>query len=172
VTIATEATVYLDTSVFVATIVPAVPHHSACVAFCDSLAGGSAKVITSDLMRIEFVQSWFRLPSMSYLDAQTRRDYRMSAWDRNVAVRERWMAEGVARMEALLARFHTTAELPLTLAIWRASVDIMARHRLRSYDAVHVATALLAGVQDFATVDDDFRRVPTLRLNLLRDSLI
>ena len=44
----------------------------------------------------------------------------------------------------------------------------MAQHRLPSHDAIHVATARAAGVRDFVTLDDYFRRVPDLRLWLLR----
>lgn len=45
----------------------------------------------------------------------------------------------------------------------------MARYRLRLSDAIHAVAALNAGVLNFATVDGDVRRVPMLRLHLLRD---
>jgi predicted nucleic acid-binding protein len=80
------------------------------------------------------------------------------------------MREGTAKLDDFLGRFAEVVELPLTPTILSTSVDLMARHRLRSFDAAHTATALLAGVHEFATIDDDFRRVPHLRLRLLRDA--
>ena len=74
------------------------------------------------------------------------------------------------QFERFLAPFAAIVELPFSLPIRRASIELMARHRLRSHDAIHVATALAAGVPDFASVDSDFRRVPALQLHLLRDA--
>jgi predicted nucleic acid-binding protein len=108
---------------------------------------------------------------MPYVDAEMRREYRFGAWDRSVQVRERWMTEGVNRLETLLARFGGVVELSVSLSAWRSSIGLMAFHRLHSNDAIHAATAILAGVVDFATADDDFRRVPNFRLHLLRDPL-
>ena len=108
---------------------------------------------------------------MPYIDAETRRAYRLGAWDRNVVVRERWMAEGANRLETRLARFREVIEIPLDRDIWFASLDLMARYRLRSHDAAHAATAFSIGLVDFATVDGDFQRLPNLRLHLVRDAL-
>ena len=45
----------------------------------------------------------------------------------------------------------------------------MARTQLRAHDAIHVATAEAVGVRDFATLDDDFKRVASLRVWQIRD---
>lgn len=161
---------YLDTSVLVAALVPVIPHHRACVNYCRSLVTAQARVFISSVIRIEFAQAWFLLPRMPYVDDEMRHDHRLGAWDRNVAVRERWMEEGVDRFETVLAGFHQVVELPLDRGAWRASIGFIARHRLRSHDAIHAATALSIGRVDFASVAGDFRRVPSLRLRLLRDS--
>lgn len=164
------AAVYMDTNVAVATLVPAIAHHRACAEFCDAVEADQTRVVCSRILHVEFAQVWFRLPTTPYLDAATIREFRLRAWDRNASVRERWMAEGVTRLDDFFLRFAQVVQLPLTEATWRASVGFMARHRLRSHDAIHAATAIRVGVPDFASVDADFRRVPNLRLELLRDN--
>ncbi|HUG60949.1 MAG TPA: type II toxin-antitoxin system VapC family toxin [Methylomirabilota bacterium] len=166
----TAADFFVDTNVAVAALFPRIAHHRACAGFCDALEADGVRVVCSHLLHLEFVQTWFRLPQSPYLDAETIRRARLGAWDRSLEVRERWMAEGVARLDAFLARFANVVEIPFDLDVWRASAGLMARYRLRSHDAAHAATALSVGVLDFATADDDFRRVPNLRLHLLRDA--
>ncbi len=161
--------VYLDTSAVATALMPGIANSAACSLFCDSLKTDRTRVVTSHILRLEFAQLWSRLPGTPVVDTATVRAFRLGAWDRNVAVRSDWMNEGVARLETLLAGFRDVVELPFTIETWREGIEIMARLRLRSHDAIHVATALTAGVPDFATVDADFRRVPALRLQLLRD---
>lgn len=76
----------------------------------------------------------------------------------------------VRRFEALMARFAALTRVAYDRAIWEANLDVMARHRLRSHDAVQVATARSAGIRSFATLDADFRRVPDLDVILLRET--
>ncbi|HUG60954.1 MAG TPA: type II toxin-antitoxin system VapC family toxin [Methylomirabilota bacterium] len=163
------ASVYLDTSVVSTALISAIPHHNASHRFLAGLVESETTVVFSQILRLEFSQFWFRLPKSSYLDAETVRTFQLRAWDRRSAVREQWMTEGVAQFNALLARFPGFAEAPFDLLTWSLGNDLMARYRLRSHDAVHAATALRSGVLDFASVDGDFRRVPNLRLRLLRD---
>ena len=161
--------VYLDTSVVSAASIAAIPHHGACHRFLAELIESEARVVFSQILRLEFSQVWFRLPKSPYLDAEMVRTFRLRAWDRRPAVREQWMAEGATRFTALTTRFHESVEVPFDLPIWSLANELMAHHRLRSHDAVHAATALRSGVLDLASVDADFRRVPNLRLRLLRD---
>ena len=161
--------IYLDTSVVVTAMVPGIPHHGACAAFCEALRQERTRVVYSQLLRLEFIQVWFRLPAGSYLSTEDVKIHRLRAWDRSPTVRAAWMTHGIEQLERFLDRFGEILELPFNLAVWRASVNVMARHRLRSNDAAHVATARIAGLTDLATVDDDFRRATDLRLWLLRD---
>ncbi len=162
--------VFLDTSAVVCAVQTGIPHHRACRDYRDQLVRDSRRVVISRLLRIEYAQAWYRMPATSYVRPQIVRAFRLGAWDRNPAVRETWMAYGMTLLDQLLAGFAGTLELPIDESVIAASVQIMAQHRLRSHDAIHVATALAAGVPDFATVDADFRRVSALRLTLLRDT--
>jgi predicted nucleic acid-binding protein len=76
---------------------------------------------------------------------------------------------GLEQLESLLRQFGAALAIPLQRSTWTASLDVMAR-QLRSHDAVHVATARAVGVRDFVTVDDHPRRVPDLRVWLMRDA--
>lgn len=87
----------------------------------------------------------------------------------NVAVRQQWMSAGMQKFESFLNRFDEVAEFPFHGEIWEQSVEIMARHQLKSLDAVHVATARAYGLRHFATLDDDFNHVQDLRVWLIRD---
>lgn len=162
--------VYLDTSVVGTAMIPAIPHHQACDRFVAELVERETLVVFSYLLRLEFAQFWYQLPRSPYLDADTVRMFRLGAWDRNTGVRERWMAEGVSRFAVFPFRFRRVIEVPLDVPTWSAGVELMGRYRLRSQDALHAATALSAGIVNLASVDDDFRRVPNLRLHLLRDT--
>jgi predicted nucleic acid-binding protein len=169
---AVAAPVYLDTSVAVTSVESGIPHHRACAAFCDGLRDAGTEVVVSQLVRVEFLNAWFRLSTSPYLQPDTVRRYRLRAWDRDAMVRDSWMVHGVAMFDRFLDSFAATTEVPLNRQIIAASIPLMARHRLRSLDAVHVATALFVGVSDFAAVDEDFRRVPNLRFVLLRDASV
>ena len=79
---------------------------------------------------------------------------------------ERWRPA----VRGVTARFAALTRVAFDRAIWEASLDAMARHRLRSHDAIHVATARSAGVRSFATLVADFRRVPDLDVMLLRET--
>ena len=161
--------VFLDTSAVVCAVQSGIPHHRACRDYCDQLVRDGRRVVISQILRIEFAQTWYRMLATSYVQPQVVPAFRLGAWDRDAAVRETWMAYGFTLLDGLVAGFAGTLEVPIEESVIAASVRIMARHRLRSHDAIHVATALAAGVPDFTSVDSDFRRVPTLRLRLLRD---
>jgi predicted nucleic acid-binding protein len=159
--------VLLDTSVIAAAIVPGLPHAAACASFCRDLVADGTTIYFSRIVRLEFGQLWSRLPTSQYLPSDVQRRFYLGAWSKDPTVRLRWMAHGVSELERLLGGFNETFELPFDLTTWRASIDVMARHRLRSHDALHIASALAVRVNDVATLDDHFRRVSNLRVWLL-----
>lgn len=164
------AAVYLDTSLVVAAVIDSHVHHAASIAFCTRLIDARSHVRFSIILRLEFAQVLVKLAKDPQRPAALRRGYRLDRWDARESVRERWLTFGFSRFDALMARFDAVSEVAFDLPIWEASLDVMARHRLRSHDAIHVATARAGGVRDLATLDDDFRRVPDLRVWLIRDA--
>lgn len=163
------ADIYLDTSVVVAAIVPGVPDSAASGQFCARLGSQRSNVYFSHLVRIEFAQALRNLVTRRQLPAQIRHRFQLDLWETNVLIRQRWFTEGTRRFDAFLEQFGEWFEIDSQHRIWQRGLEIMAVHQLRAVDAIHVATAQEIGVLDFATADDHFRRVPDLRLWLLRD---
>ena len=159
--------VYLDTSVVVPALFHGHVHFAACRAFVARLVNDRSHVHFSQILWLELSQVLTHLPHDPGLALDLRRAYRLDRWERNVAVRERWLATGLQWFNDLIARFDRVTEAPFSRAIWEASLDIMAQHQLRSHDAIHVATARAVGIRDFATLDGHFRRVPDLHLWLI-----
>ena len=109
---AVPSAVYLDTNVILAALMPAIPHHHACADFCDAVVAGRTRAFCSRVLRLEFGQVWFQLPNSPYLGTEMTRQFRLGAWGRNSAVREQWMAEGVAQLATFFARFDRLVEDP------------------------------------------------------------
>ena len=72
------------------------------------------------------------------------------------------MEFGLRQFALFRQKFAEIYEVPFREPLWRQSIDLMTRYSLKGHDAVHVATALNAGVQVLATNDSDFRRVNSL----------
>lgn len=161
--------VYLDTSVLVAAGIGGLIHSGSCPEYCNRLVAAGTHVHFSQIVRLEFAAVIARLPRDTRLPEGLRREYRLGRWDQSPDVHERWMRFGARQLDALVGHFGQRTEAVFDRAVWLDSLDVMARHRLRSHDAIHVATARQAGVRTFATLDDDFRRVPDLDVRLLHD---
>src|SRR5678815_1182156 len=85
--------------------------------------------------------------------------YRMKDWRR------------VYRIHAVLGSYPHMEWLPPTVAIARRAAQIRAEFNLRTPDAIHAATALIAGATALITNDQVFRRVPGLEVVLLDEML-
>jgi predicted nucleic acid-binding protein len=59
--------------------------------------------------------------------------------------------------------------LPVSLRVLEVAADLRARHGLKTPDAIHAATALIAGSVQFVTNDMGFRRVPGLPVIVLSE---
>ena len=64
--------------------------------------------------------------------------------------------------EQVVANSHFFRLEPITTTVARTAADLRARHQLRIPDALHIATALVAGCDAFLTNDGDLRRVTEL----------
>lgn len=68
-----------------------------------------------------------------------------------------------------LDSFADLIEISVNPSIWQETADTVARYQLGSYDALHVATALDAGIYSFATCDRHFLSVGEINTVLVRD---
>lgn len=62
--------------------------------------------------------------------------------------------------------------LPISAIVLRQGAAIRANHRLSAPDAIHAATAMIAGCSMYLTNDEAFRRVPQLSPTILDDLLV
>jgi predicted nucleic acid-binding protein len=90
-------------------------------------------------------------------------------WGTRTDVRERWLRHGLHLFEQLIDQFSRAFVIPLNDAIIDRGVTLMARYHLKSYDAIHVASAIEAGLSDIAATDGDFARVTEITVHLTFD---
>jgi predicted nucleic acid-binding protein len=84
-------------------------------------------------------------------------------------VREDWLRTGLRQFEQLLGQFPESYLVALSDEIVEQAVSLMARFHLKSFDAIHVATAMAAGVDAIAAIDADFERVADLPVVIVRN---
>jgi len=134
------------------------------------LADSATVVYFSQVVRLDLARALRRLATKpDKLAANTRDEYQLDQWGSNPMVRQRWLSRGVRRFQAFLDQFGEVVEIPLTTHVWLQSVDLMAFEALDGSDALHLASARAIGVGDFATTDDDFRRITYPVVHLIRD---
>lgn len=170
-TTTTNADSYLDSSFVAAAMVTGSHHSVEAHQEWQRLVQSRHAVYFSSILRVEVTQAIFRMgANPTRLPADNRTQNGLDRWDRDFMIRHRWMVQGIDAFETIRATFAEVYELRVTPDIWRHSVPIMAHDRLRSIDAVHVATAQFAGVRDFITCDEGFQRVDGLNVTLVRDN--
>ncbi|HEY7060014.1 MAG TPA: type II toxin-antitoxin system VapC family toxin [Chloroflexota bacterium] len=166
------ARIYLDTSIVVAAMIGGVAHSAPSCEFCQRLAVAGSQIYYSQLLPLEVVEAIKNLVVRrpAQLPEHLRRRYRLDDWESDRVVRQRWLAFGIRQFDAFLDQFDRVVELPLHETIWRRSIRLMSQYKLRSYDAVHLATAKEHNLRHFATVDRWFAAVTSPRIWLTRDA--
>lgn len=71
------------------------------------------------------------------------------------------------RYEAILSKSHNFRLEPVTTMVARQAADLRAHYNLRTPDALHVATAMVAGCDAFLTNDTMLQRVKEIAVLLL-----
>lgn len=78
------------------------------------------------------------------------------------------MLAGMEGFDELVELFGEAFEFPVDYVNWERVAALMTRYHLNSYDALHVATAIEAGVSTIATLDMDYVRVTGLSIDVVR----
>ena len=78
------------------------------------------------------------------------------------------MLAGIEGFDELVELFVEAFEFPVNFVSWERVAAFMTRYHLNSYDALHVATAIEAGVATIATLDADFVRVAGVSVDVVR----
>jgi predicted nucleic acid-binding protein len=154
---------YLDTDIIVAGINRSHPNHQrAAMLLVRMAAGGGMRVIISSLTWIEFLNVITRPMFRDALPSDLRQRLRLGRWH-DAMVRQTYVRAMLARFEGLLAQFDY-AEIPMTISIRNAAIQLAIAHNLRAQDAVHLASAQHSGVSHLASFDEAFRRVDGIHL--------
>jgi predicted nucleic acid-binding protein len=152
----------LDTSFVVDALLSAQGHHTACSTALFDLARAEGTFVYSELLEVELLEAVYRI-------ALTER-YGPKKWKRHRP--DGRARRGVARIsQETLAAWETLDGALQGERVELSSVadqvpDLMHRYGLRSYDAVHVATAFHIGTKAVYTLDRDFARVPARQLTI------
>ncbi|MGH2534127.1 MAG: type II toxin-antitoxin system VapC family toxin [Thermomicrobiales bacterium] len=162
--------VYLDTSIIFAAMFRESENWAAGSAFCRRLVEEGCQVYFSQIVRLELSEAIRKLATIpGRTPYELGRQFQLDQWEQSIFIRRRWFQFGVEEFELLLARFAQVNELPFDQAIWLKSITVMTDERLRSHDAIHVATAREYRVPCIATTDDHFLRITDPAVRLLRD---
>jgi predicted nucleic acid-binding protein len=135
--------IYAETNVLIYEVEGIQPFTSVAKPLWDSLDAQTCQVATSELTYLEVLTKPLR--------------------DGNQAL--------VSRYRAVLSATSGLHCHPIDLATLELAAEIRAAYALKSPDAIHAATALLAQCALFVTNDAVFRRVPGLRVAVLKDFL-
>lgn len=152
----------LDTSVVVDALLPSEPSHAACVALLGKLAASECLVVFNRLLEIELHETLFNLA----LKERHGKQWASARYDGRVRRRAgRLLQAGTSAWTQMLDSLSS-----LTIELGEVVEDVptlMRDYGLRSYDAVHAATLIAAGLHDMATLDHGFAALPrtTLRLH-------
>jgi len=157
--------VTLDTSFVVNALLSAERHHIAARQFLQILATNNTTLVYNHLLELELREVAFRLPIR---DAYPK-DWRRRRHDgRTLRGARRLVAETMSAWEQLLTAFaYAVVQVD---AVYDRVPELMGRHGLASYDAVHAATAEAYGGSGIVTTDARFASVPSSRLTLYVDA--
>ncbi len=134
-------TVYVDTNAIIYRVELIEPYLTASAPLWDALDQGTVQVETSELTLLEVLVKPPR--------------------DGNAAL--------VALFRSVLLGTAGLRCLPVSLRVLERAADLGARHGLKTPDAIHAATALIAGSVLLVTNDMGFQRVPGLPVTVLSE---
>jgi predicted nucleic acid-binding protein len=157
--------VFLDTSFVVDALVATQPQHGPCLDFLERLAEAGSTVHVNRLLEMELAETAFRLA----LKERFRRQWARARFDGRARVRAgRLLGEVQEAWDRTLAAF-SFVRIELDEVV-DAVPGLMRSDGLQSYDAVHAASALYAGVGTMVTLDAHFAVLPVSELTIVTSS--
>jgi predicted nucleic acid-binding protein len=157
---------FLDTSFVVEALITTQPNHKPCQAFLLGLAEAGSTIYFNRLLEIELAETAFRL---ALVDRFGKKRWLQARSDGRARIRAgRLMGDVQKAWEKTLAAFSfVRIELDEVAA---AVPALMRAYGLKSYDAVHAASALYASVDTIIALDVDFARLPVSALTVFTSS--
>lgn len=140
-TLPASGPVYVDANILIYRVEQVQPYLNASLPLWNALRMGSQPVVTSELSLLEV-----QVKPIQLGDATLQRLFRR-----------------------ILYNVKGLTCLPITRQTLETAAQLRATNGLKTPDAIHAATALLAGCTLFVTNDPAFRRVPSLNVAILSD---
>lgn len=145
----------VDTSFVVEALLPTQRHHQAAQAYLDRLAGAGTIVVFNELLEIELAEVAYQIALKERHPKKWKR-YRHDGRARRRA--NRLLTDVLSAWAQVLTAFdHARFDLS---DVGTQVPGLMTAHGLASYDAVHAATAVVAGVSAIVTTDAGFASLP------------
>ena len=154
----------LDTSFVVEALIATQPLNAVCANFLARIVEAGVAVVSSELLPVELAEAAFAIALKERWGGQWRR-HRTDGRARRRG--GRLLADTMSRYETLLS---PVKHLPVPLG--RAAglaASLMTDYGIASYDAVHAASAIIAGAEAIVTTDTGFALLPASRLMLYTD---
>ena len=149
----------LDTSVVVEALLPSEANHRACAGFLKRIVESQCTVIFNELLETELCEALFRLA----LKERHGRNWRAARYDGRVRARAgRLLDDGMGAWRELLDSSFSSVRVQLS-EVNGDVPELMRKFGLGSYDAVHAATFMAAGLPHIATLDHGFTMLPQNR---------
>lgn len=135
--------IYFDTNIFVYFIEGVSKYQSLSSHFFDSICSLDSQVITSDLTICECLVQ----PKIS--NNKELEDFYIKMIFYNTSVRS----------------------IPISKEILIKSAEVRAKYRIKAFDAIHIATAIVSGCSSIVTNDKQFKMIEELKILYLDDFL-
>lgn len=157
--------VVVDTSFAVEVLSPKQPAHSAALAFAEALAAADTTLVYNRLLDLELDEVVYQLA----LKERHPKDWRRFRHDGRARRRANRLLTGFrSAWTEFLSAFDY---VPYTVEEVADRVpELMTRYGFASYDAVHAATALEAGVSAIVALDTAFAMLPLTRIAIYTDA--
>jgi predicted nucleic acid-binding protein len=147
---------YLDTDFIINYLFATEPYHERCEALVVRLFGVATELYVSSLTWMEFAHAITRQGFRSRLPRDVAQQFQIEHWQEQ-PIRQAYLDAHLTLLQQLLDQF-AWVEVPLTRDVRETALEMMKELNLDPHDAVHLATATLNGVLDFASMDRAFRR--------------
>jgi predicted nucleic acid-binding protein len=153
--------VVLDTSFVVDALVPSQVRHEECQRFLAALVDANATVVYNRLLEAELWEAAYGIALQELHPGKPRKTARRDGRSRRRAKRLR--GEVATAWTDVLDNLNS---IPIEVGEVAGLVPTQMEYGLKSYDAVHVATAIYAATRAFVASDYEFSFVPRRDLDL------
>lgn len=138
------------------------PYYRECSAALISLAEEGTELVYSQLLELELLEAAHQV---ALRDRYGKKDWKRARVDGRARRKASRLAEEALEAWSDIVEAVPTRRIEIHDVVAEVP-DLMRRRALKSYDAIHAATALYAGARDLYALDSEFARIPAGQLRL------